>query len=390
MKRFYTIFLFVVFSAIVWAQEMTVAERNAAQGFNDTIDRLSPDFVTVSLVICDAGDVLYTVLGHASLRLQCPAFDLDYIFSYESESVQGKVFRFLKNDLHMGMIADPVDEFLQTYIEEGRGVREYPLNLPPEVKSELWRMCDERVEQGMLLEYDPVKRGCAISVVHSVEDAIKSANRMTGKQYRIQYPEWGPPFDRTLREIFYDNAAHGWGLFWCMTIVGGIVDKPHLPKKEKLICPQELADTWQQCSIDGEPMLSTTPHVLCEGKALQPETFSPPYASLVVLLLAIISLFIKYPYIDWLILGIQTLFGCLILWLMVMPLPATGWSWLIIPFNPLPIICWHWRKYWCIPYAIVLVLWCIGMLVAPHRLVEYAHILLALSFCVVLVKNGRK
>ena len=392
MKRSYVILLMLAFFVAASAQELelSVAERNAAQGFNDTINRMAPDFVTVSLVICDAGDILYTVLGHASLRLQCPAFDLDYIFSYESESVQGKVFRFLKNDLHMGMVAMPVDEFLQTYIEEGRGVREYPLNLPPEVKSELWRMCDERVEQGMLLEYDPVKRGCAISVVHSVEDAIKSANRMTGKQYRIQYPEWGPPFDRTLREIFYDNAAHGWGLFWCMTIVGGIVDKPHLPKKEKLICPQELADTWQQCSIDGEPMLSTTPHVLCEGKALQPETFSPLYASLVVLLLAIISLFIKYPYIDWLILGIQTLFGCLILWLMVMPLPATGWSWLIIPFNPLPIICWHWRKYWSLPYAVVLVLWCIGMLVAPHRLVEYAHILLALSFCVVLVKNGRK
>ena len=29
---------------------LSVAERNAAQGFNDTIDRMAPDFVTVSLV----------------------------------------------------------------------------------------------------------------------------------------------------------------------------------------------------------------------------------------------------------------------------------------------------------------------------------------------------
>lgn len=392
LKKIHIILSLLLFAASVSAQDpaMTVAERNAAQGFNDTIDRLAPDFVTVSLVVCDPGDILYSVLGHACLRLQCPAFKMDYIFTYESEDVQGKLLRFFRNDLHMGMTALNMDDFLQPYIEEERGVREYTLNLPPEVKSELWRMCDERVAQGMLLAYDPVKRGCAISVVHSVEDAIKSANRITGKQYRITYPEWGTPFDRTLREIFYDNAPHGWGLFWCMTIVGGIVDEPHLKPKEKLICPKELADIWQQSSIDGKAIISSSPKSLCEGESIQPESFSPLYAALVVLLLAIISLFFKYPYLDWIIISIQTLFGCLILWLLVMPLPATGWNWLIVPFNILPAIFWHWRKYWALPYAAILFIWCLvmsGEFFWGHILVDWPHIILALSFIVVLVKQ---
>ena len=45
-----------------------VAERNAAHGFNDTIDRLAEDFITVSLVVSEPGEVLYGVLGHACLH----------------------------------------------------------------------------------------------------------------------------------------------------------------------------------------------------------------------------------------------------------------------------------------------------------------------------------
>ena len=58
MKRLNSIFLLLAFFTAVWAQEkvLTVAERNAAQGFNDTIDRLDPDFVTVSLCIADPTD----------------------------------------------------------------------------------------------------------------------------------------------------------------------------------------------------------------------------------------------------------------------------------------------------------------------------------------------
>lgn len=391
IRKIASILLLLCFSACTYAQqdarELSVAERNAAQGFNDTIDRLADDFVQVSLVVSDPGEVLYSVIGHAALHLQCPTFGLDYIYTSESEGVQGKVLRFLANDLKMGTGHFSLNDYLQPYLKEGRGVKEYRLNLPAEVKSELWRICDERAGQGTNLAYDPVKRGCAISIVHSVEDAIQSANKMTGKQYEIAYPEWGKPFDRTLREIFYDNAPHDWGLFWSMTIVGGIVDEPNLSKKEKLICPQELADTWMQSSIDGRPLISQQPIILNQGQPLQKSLFSPLVVALLLLLLSIISLFIQYPYIDWLILGLQTLFGCLILWLVIMPLPATGWTWLIIPFNPLAAIAWKWRDKWALPYAAIIALWCIGMLCAPHRLVEYAHIILAISFGIVLLKQ---
>lgn len=42
---------------------LSVAERNAQLGFNDTIDRLAPDFVTVSLCVADPTDQSQDYLG---------------------------------------------------------------------------------------------------------------------------------------------------------------------------------------------------------------------------------------------------------------------------------------------------------------------------------------
>lgn len=375
-------------------KELTVAERNAAQGFNDTIDRLAPDFVTVSLVVAEPGAVLYTVLGHACLRLQCPSFGLDYIFSYESENVRGKVFRFLIDDLKMGITMMAPEDYVQTYIEEGRGVKSYTLNLPPEVKMELWRMCDEGVEQEMHLQYDPVKRGCAISVLHVVEDAVKSVNRQTGKNYAIGYSVWGTKGRRTIREIFYENAAKGWGLFWCMTIVAGrYVDNPHIPTKEKLIAPFELVERWQNATIDGKAIISQQPVELSPSvKKYQGEWFSPFCFSLLILALSLLNLCFGNNYLTYVLLGLYAVFSLFITYMLVFPsLPNTDWNWLIIPFNILPVLFWHWRRYWALPYAIIIMVWCLAMIAEfywGHVLVYWPHIILALSFFVVLVKQS--
>ena len=357
------------------------------QPLNDTIDRLSPDFVSASVIIAEPGEVLYSVLGHACLHLQCPAYELDYIFSYESEDARKKVLRFLTGDLLMGMARFCPDDFLQSYRKAERGMQEYVLHLPPEVKTELWRICDEEVALGMVQEYDPVQRGCAIAIIHEVENAVLAANERYGMHYHINYPEWGAPFDRTMREIFYDNAPHGWGSFWCMTFAGGVADNSHLSHKEKLICPRELVDVWQHSTIDGTPLLGSPESLLSFDEKHAAVVWTPLVCSLIMLLLASIGLFWRRSYIDWLVLALQTILGCLVVWMWLMPLPATGFTWLVVPFNPLPVICWKWRDKWAKWYVLVVVLWCIGMLCAPHRLVEPAHVIFAVSFGMVLFKQ---
>ncbi len=389
-KRALLCVFFAAFALLSVGQEQPELEPNTQMGFNDNINRLADDFVDVYVVVSTPGDVLYSILGHAALYLVCDTFDLEYIYSYESESVQGKVFRFLLNDLKMGMTAIPMKDYLAPYIDEGRGVCGYKLNLPPEVEIELWRVLDTRLEEGIELQYDYIKRGCAISIVDNIQEAIRSANQQYGTTYQIDYAPWGSEFDRTLREICYDNSPNGWERFYCITLVGGQVDNPNLPKEEKLICPNELVATWQQAKINNNALLSSDKITfLSAQKEYKTEPFTPLYASILLLLLSLLNLAWRRPYFDWLLLAIQTLLGILMVWLLFSPLPGSEWSWLIIVFNPLPLVFWKWRRHWSMWYILIIVVWCMGMLLAPHRLVEYAHIFLALSFALVLFKQHR-
>ena len=391
MRFLRTFGLMLLLSMTAWGQELSVAEYNAQHGFNDTIDRQAPDFIKVGLVVAEPGEVLYTVLGHAALHLQCPAFDLDYVYSVESENVPRKVMKFLFNRLRMGTMMMSLEEYLRPYANEGRGVKEYPLNLPPEVKMELWRICDEMVEKGDYAAYDPVKRGCAVSIVHRIDEAINAANRKNGTQYQIDYASWGNKGKRTIREIFYQNAPKGWGLFWCMTIVAGhYVDDSHIPLREKMISPAEVKERWLNATIDGQPLIAGEIGLLPAESVAKAEAFSPIWFGLLVLLLAIACLFLKKNGLDYALLTLYAVFAFLITYLVVMPLPNTDWNWLIIPFNILPVLCWRWRRYWALPYAGIILLWCIAMSVAflmGTILVGWSHILLALSFAILLLKQ---
>ena len=178
LRKIHTILSLLLLAASLSAQEqeMTVAERNAAQGFNDTIDRLAPDFVTVSLCVADPTDWRDDALGtagHAFLRLQCPTFDLDYCFSYEGESVNDNLYRYLNGQTKMGMFAVRTKEYLEDYRRWNRAVHEYRLALPPEAEQRLWEIMDNHITNGITLRQDLNKYGCAITVVKYVKKALE-------------------------------------------------------------------------------------------------------------------------------------------------------------------------------------------------------------------------
>ena len=382
-------------NASVVEKELTVSERNAAQGFNDTIDRLAPDFVKVSLVVCDPCDVLYSTLGHAALHLQCPIFNLDYIFSYEGENVREKIWTFLRGDLKMGMFAMTPNEFLASYSESGRGVREYTINLSPQQKQKLWEVMDNHVTEGANLPYDYFRRGCAKSVVRVIHEAL-------GKN-AIHYAPWPEKYTKqTLREIvrnFITDAP--WEEFMLYFLIGVEGDKSY-PCEQKLIVPTDLVEVWLQATLDnGEPVLDSEARILLPSNRHNEGTWCTPLlVAIVLLLMALFSmgtLLIKHKkyviagdVMDYVVLSVVTCLGVLMTYLLCFSsLPCTSWNWLIIPFNILPVICWKWRKYWALPYAAICAIWLIAMLVYPHRLIDPAFIPLTLAWIFVLLKQSQ-
>lgn len=385
--------LFLTFLSLIIGTQFVSAQIVDAKGqyvdttFNDNINRAEEDLVVASLLIADPGTILYSVLGHACIRLQCPTFYMDYCFSYESEGVRRKVFSFLSGNLMMGLFAIPTKEYCKHYEEDGRGVYEYTLNLPIEVKRKLWRVLDMHLAEGIYLPYDYLHRGCAITAKNFVKEALGET--------KIVYDRSLYDTPRSAKEIIGGKHTRDalWVRFICYFIGSGPEVEELLIGDKQLIVPIDLVNAWQQATVNGKPLLVGEPNILVEGK---PQTtngwFTPMILALLVLILSIANLFWNHPYFDWVMLLAQTLVGCGLIYLVYFSdLCCTEWNWLIIPFNPLLAIFWHWRRYWALPCAIILTAWCVTMttiIIWGNLLVSWSHIVLTLGFILNTLKQS--
>lgn len=252
LRKIYTILSLLLLAASLAAQEpaMTVAERNAALGFNDTIDRLAPDFVKVSLCIADPTDQTQDYLGitgHAFLRLQCPTFGLDYCFSYESEKIKGQLWDYLTGKLKMGMFAVPTNEYLEDYRVWKRAVHEYHLNLPPEAEQRLWEQMDNHMMSERDIQMNLVKFGCTNTILRYVEKALSPT------QIKYNWPE--KYLTKSAMEIAEEHVGNYPWMFLGLRLTAGREYAQMVSPKQKVLFPTDLLEVWSSATIDGEPML---------------------------------------------------------------------------------------------------------------------------------------
>ena len=251
-KKIYITLLIASLSLGAWAQEkeMTVAERNAAQGFNDTIDRLDPDFVWVSLCVADPTDQSQDYLGitgHAFLRLQCPTFGLDYCFSYESERIKGQLWDYITGKLKMGMFAISTDEYIEDYRVWKRAVHEYRINMPADAEQRLWEQMDNHMMSEKDMQMDLIKFGCTNTILRYVERALAPT------QIVYHWPE--KYLKLSAAEIAKEHLKDYPITYWAFQIImGRQLDQLQTPK-QKVIFPPDLLEVWSSATINGEPML---------------------------------------------------------------------------------------------------------------------------------------
>lgn len=333
----------------------------------------SEDFVRASVVIASPGNTIYSSTGHAFFRMQCPSQNMDFCFSYESEPMANRVLAFLGGGLKMGMAVVPTTEFLKDYHNEGRGVTEYALNLPIKVKQNLWRVLDNRVEEGMYLPYDYMERGCAISVLHILEEALGAEE--------MEVTTWPESYEMTRREIVSSELNHApWTRLVINVLTNGSANS-EVEYKEKAITPVKLLELLQNSRVAGQPIVSSVPHQL-EPLTVEQKAgwLTPMIISFLILLLTIGAGLAGKPLMLWVLLGIQTIIGLVNVYLVFFSsLCATEWSWLLVPFNPFPLIFWKWRKIWEIPYAAIIGIWCLAMMLVSHSLTDPALVILAFS-----------
>lgn len=343
-----------------------------AQRQQTPADSVDNDFVIASLVVADPGNVLYSTVGHVALRMQCPSAGLDYVFTYESEPVPRKVPTFLAGQLKMGMFAVPFQDYLSIYKEEHRGVKEYTLNLPLDVKRNLWRVCDDHVAEGPNLPYDYLERGCAHSALTIIEEGLDTIPINFGK-----WPEHLTTLNR--RQIVHSHLDnHLWTRAFLYLICNGEVTD-ELPEHDKVIIPSDLVEVLKTATLAGTPLITKAPTVILPSEH-HPEAhwFSPLLLSFVILALTILCILLRRRVMDYVLLALQFLLGAFTLYLVLAStLVCTQSSPLLVPFCPLALVLWRWRRYWCLPYAVVIGIWIVCALCWPYALTDPAYIVLS-------------
>lgn len=338
---------------------------------------VNEDFVIASLLISEPGGALYSRLGHAALHMQCPEHGLDYVFTYEGENIKDHPLGFLAGKLKMGMLAVDPGLYIDEHVRHGRGLKEYRLNLPIEIKRELWRALDNRLLEGIDLKYDYLHHGCAHSVLMSLKEGLGSR--------KIEYGAWPDHFEGTSRREVTYHFIHEdkWTTFLLHFIVNGEIDRLGCSNEDKVIIPADLLFVLQNTAVCGTPVIESEPvQVVPSGHTYETGWFSPMAAAVLLLVLTIACVLLRIKAMDYVLLGIQTVLGVAAVFLLCSSLVCTEWSWLIIPFNPLPLIFWKWRRKWALPYAIVLLVWCAFMFFWPHMLTDGAYIVTAICLAV--------
>ena len=309
---------------------------------NDSTKALPTD-IYASYVVVTPGQGFTSMLGHAAIRMYCPSAGLDYCFTVKSPEIGNEFVAMTVRSLHAGLVPEPTPQFCQDYTDEGRGISEYRLSLTVEEARRLWQLLDDEVALGLHRRVDYIRRGCAQDMFSFVQAVVAPRN--------IDFDSIANsllPFSsrRQILSRYMDTSR--WKGFIGHSLYGGTPDEL-VQGADKLIMPLDVAAALTQAGLAAEPKL-----VVRQTVADTSPAFTPFMFAVVFLLLCLIP--VSVPIVSTLCSTVYFLVGVLIVWIVfVSRTPGTEWNWLIIAFNPIPLVVQKWagrRTYQF--YALVL------------------------------------
>ncbi len=339
-----------------------------------TVKPDSSNFVTASFIVASPGEEIYSNLGHATLRMECPSYKLDYCFSFETDVEPGDYLRFFAGQARGHIVAVPTGLFLAPYAREGRQVREYVLNLTLAEKRELWRMLDNDMVSDERRKFNFLANNCVSISFGMVEDCLQGEH--------IDYV-WPRAMSRVNGDyVRYLMRRSPWLSFISMTLLGTESDKYW--DNHSRVAPEVVIDIERHSRIvapDGRwrPVLTGEERELLPLRhQLSAPSAATPGVVMGCLLLAVLLVTVLEWKPGWrrpaqvtdaVLLALQTAAGLLLVYMStVASLFGTHWNWYLVVFNPVPAVVWLvWRHsrhygqvYWF--YTAVLVLF---MLATP-------------------------
>lgn len=185
---------------------ITLVSFHPFNGFSSELPQLSSNSV-ISLIVCSPSpNNLEGNFGHAAIRVQDKELKIDVVFNYGSYVPNQSFFffRILLGKLKSSLEGEHFSNFVREYQEEGRGIKEYYLNLTVHERQALWeRLNYILLSENRFYKFNFTSNNCTTQARDLLFDQLKLQSLiyqglLSGQSYR----------DVELHDSFYNSWIH--------------------------------------------------------------------------------------------------------------------------------------------------------------------------------------
>lgn len=334
--------LAVMLPVTLWAEQ--TRQQDGKQQVADGLQ----DSVSVSLLTVTPGKMVYELYGHTAIRVRevMPGRLSDWVFNYGTFSFAQPhfVWRFVKGETDYELGVVPYALFYDTYVKEGRGIDEQLLNLSP---AESRRLVDalsrNLLPENATYRYNFFYDNCTTRAIDMIERAVEG---------KIVWPQ--AEAGKTLRNIVDQySEASPWNKLGQDLLLGAEADAP-ADRKAQGFAPlyaERFVEEAVVVSPDGaRRRLAEPKRVLLPAQTGKTAKGLTPMWAFGILFALTIAITVyehrkgcHYWAYDALLLLAQGLAGLAVFLLFCFSThPTVGSNWLIILFNPLPLLYLPW------------------------------------------------
>ncbi|TRX13498.1 lipoprotein N-acyltransferase Lnb domain-containing protein [Flavobacterium gawalongense] len=174
----------------------------------------------VSVLTCGTGNESYSMFGHTAIRINDAYNNIDVVYNYGAFdfNTPNFVLKFIKGDLQYFAVAHSYADFINEYTYEKRSVYEQELNIPPNLKQQLFDNLNISLASGEShYTYKFIDKNCTSMVVDIINKTLDTIaivkNADTDITYRtILYPYFDNHFYEKLgTSIIFGKKVDGLG-----------------------------------------------------------------------------------------------------------------------------------------------------------------------------------
>lgn len=286
---------------------------------------------TISIMTCGTGNELYSLFGHTAIRVHDIENNLDVVYNYGAFDFDTPNFamQFTKGDLNYFIVNNRYIDFINLYNYEKRDVYEQELNIPLELKQELFEnLAQSMLSDERLYQYKFIDNNCTSKVVAVINKTLK-AKIITKKV----------DTDQTYRSIlfpYFNN--HFYEKLGTSIVFGTKVDQ----MGTKIFLPFELQKSLKLIQYQNQPLCKKNKTILNFEEETPTSWWNNSYTYLFIL--GFITLINKKS-IDYVYLSIISLVGLLFVFLgFYSSHQELGYNYNILLFSPLLLIVLYFAK----------------------------------------------